>query len=453
MLRDVLTLIRTVSVPVLYFGGLFTCLLSVIKKASWGLLLMVILIPQPNVFYKFYQFLGGKNLLDYLFIAVMIGILVNKGGFEKSGNSILAILLVLASYLAVWNSSVNFALPLPLSLANPLLRPWKSYAYMVCMYLLTFNAIKDDENQRKMLVLTMAFVVLFISLRNYRNFTAGASFTEDSRSVGPFWIVGLGPNHFGAFIVHYSAVLLGLLMLDTVRWRRILFLAAVLISLHPLFFSYSRGAYVAALAVLVFFGLIKKRSLLILAIVIVIAYRTILPSSVVERITMTKTEEGTVEQSAALRLDLWEHALKLFEKNPVIGVGFGGFGLSLPEDARLRDTHSYFLKMLADEGIIGFVLLLITLFLAFRSGWKLLKAGQDGFERGLGLGFAGCVVAYASTNLFGDRFSYYEIGSYFWVFWGLVDRYVVIARSRIGVYGEGKEQDEVLGKQEGGKME
>ncbi len=453
MLRDVLTLIRTVSVPVLYFGGLFTCLLSVIKKASWGLLLMVILIPQPNVFYKFYQFLGGKNLLDYLFIAVMIGILVNKGGFEKSGNSILAVLLVLASYLAVWNSSVNFALPLPLSLANPLLRPWKSYAYMVCMYLLTFNAIKDDENQRKMLVLTMAFVVLFISLRNYRNFTAGASFTEDSRSVGPFWIVGLGPNHFGAFIVHYSAVLLGLLMLDTVRWRRILFLAAVLISLHPLFFSYSRGAYVAALAVLVFFGLIKKRSLLILAIVIVIAYRTILPSSVVERITMTKTEEGTVEQSAALRLDLWEHALKLFEKNPVIGVGFGGFGLSLPEDARLRDTHSYFLKMLADEGIIGFVLLLITLFLAFRSGWKLLKAGQDGFERGLGLGFAGCVVAYASTNLFGDRFSYYEIGSYFWVFWGLVDRYVVIARSRIGVYGEGKEQDEVLGKQEGGKME
>lgn len=414
---------------------------------------MVLLIPQPNVFYKFYQFPGGKNLLDYLFVAVMIGIWVNKGGFERSGNSALAVILVLASYLAVWNSSVTFSLPLPLTLANPVLRPWKSYAYMVCMYLLTFNAIKDDENQRKMLVLTMALVVLFISIRNYRNFTAAASFTEDSRSVGPFWIVGLGPNHFGAFIVHYSAVLLGLLILDNIRWRKILFLATVLISIHPLFFSYSRGAYVAALAVLVFFGLVKKRSLLILAVVIVIAFRTILPSSVVDRITMTKTEEGEVEQSAALRLDLWDHALKLFQKNPFIGVGFGGFGFSLPEDARLRDTHSYYLKMLSEQGIVGFGLLLIVLFLAFRSGWKLLKAGKDGFERGLGLGFAGCVVAYASTNLFGDRWSYYEMGSYFWVFWGLVDRYVVIAQSRNGVNGEGKEQDEALGTREGGKKE
>lgn len=453
MLHDLFNFIRTIGLPILYFGGILTCLLSVFKKASWGLLLMVILIPQPNVFYKFYQFPGGKNLLDYLFIAVLIGIFVNNGGVERSGNSVLAIILVLVSYLAVWNSSVNFSLPLPLTRANPVLKEWKSYAYMVCMYLLTFNAIKDDENQRKMLVLTMVLVVLFVSMRSYRNFTAGVSFTEDSRAVGPFWIVGLGSNHFGAFIVHYSAVLLGLLILDNIRWHKILFLATVLISVHPLFFSYSRGAYVAALAVLVFFGLAKKRSLLILAVVLVIAWRTILPSSVVERITMTKTEEGQIERSAALRLDLWDQALKLFKEHPVLGVGFQGFKLSMPEDARLKDTHSYYLKMLSEEGIVGFGLLLIVLFLAFRSGWKLLKAGKNGFERGMGLGFSGCVVAYASTNLFGDRWSYYEMGSYFWVFWGLVDRCVVIAQSHNEVNGKGKEQEEVLGTREGGKKE
>jgi O-antigen ligase len=201
-----------------------------------------------------------------------------------------------------------------------------------------------------------------------------------------------------------------------------------LISLHPLFFSYSRGAYVAALAVLVYFGLAKKRSLLILAVVLVIAWQTILPSSVVERITMTKTEEGQIERSAAIRLDLWDHAVTLFEKKPVFGIGFGGYEFTMPEGVFWTDTHNYYLKMLSEQGIIGLGLLLTALFLAFRSGWKLVKVGRNGFERGLGFGFAGCVIACACTNFFGDRWSYYEIGSYFWVLWGLVDRYIIVSR-------------------------
>ena len=73
-------------------------------------------------------------------------------------------------------------------------------------------------------------------------------------------------------------------------------------------------------------------------------------------------------------------------------------------------------------------LFVIVLVVAFRSGWRLWKAGKEGFEKGLGLGFMGCVLACASTNLFGDRWSYVEMGSYFWVFWGLVDRGILMAQ-------------------------
>ncbi len=371
----------------------------------------------------------GKDFLDILFLAVVIGIFVNKGGFERAGNSLLIIILVLVSYLAVWNSSRIFSLPLPISYANPMIRAWKGYAFMICMYLLTFNATKGSGNQRKILVFVMAIVVLFISIRNYRAFTAGASFVEESRSVGPFWTVGLGSNHFGAFIAYCSAVFLGLFFLDNNRWHRILFLGAVILSLHPLFFSYSRGAYVAAFVVLVFFGLAKKRSLLILAFILLVLWQTLLPSSVVERIKMTKDERGDVESSVGIRLDLWDHALNLFEKNPAIGIGFGGFEYTMPPGIPWKDTHNYYLKVLAEQGIVGFILLLTVLLMAFRSGWKLLKTGKDGFEKGLGFGFMGCVLACASTNLFGDRWSYYEMGSYFWIFWGLVDRCILIAEA------------------------
>jgi putative inorganic carbon (HCO3(-)) transporter len=424
----------------LYFGGIGIALASIVRKAEWGLLLMVALIPQPNIFYRLYDFPMGKDFLDIIFCAVVIGIFVNKRGFERGGNSLLIIILVLVSYLAVWNSSRNFSLPIPISYANPMIRPWKGYAFMICMYLLTFNAVKDSGNQRKILVFVMALVVLFISIRSYRGFTAGASFIEESRSEGPFWVVGLGSNHFGAFIAYCSAVFLGLFFLDNNRWRKILFLGTVLLSLHPLFFAYSRGAYVGALIVLIFFGLAKKRSLLILVFVLLVSWQTLLPSSVVERIKMTKGESGDVESSVGIRLDLWDHALNLFEKHPVIGIGFGGFEYTMPEGVRWKDTHNYYVKMLSEQGIVGFGLLLITLFMAFRSGWKLLKIGKDGFEKGLGLGFMGCVLACASTNLFGDRWSYYEMGSYFWVFWGLVDRSILISNISVSACDEDRQE-------------
>jgi O-antigen ligase len=423
----ILEFLRPLFVPLLYFGGILTAIVSIFKKAEWGLLLMVALIPQPNIFYKLYDFPMGKDFLDILFIAVAIGIFVNKGGFEIRGNSVLMIILVVASYLALWNSSKMFSLPPPVSYANPMIRAWKGYAYMFCLYLLAFNAVKDGENQRKILTLVMVLVVLFISIRSLRSFTAGASFIG-SRAVGPFWTVGLGANHFGAFIIHYSAVVLGLLLLDDNRWRKILFFVTVLCSLHPLFFSYSRGAYMAGLAVLVFFGLAKKKSLLILVVVLAIAWQILLPSSVVERIRMTKGEGGQIEESAAIRLDLWDHAFRLFEEHPVIGIGFGGYEFTIRE-GRWTDTHNYYLKMLAEQGVIGFGLLILTLFLASRSGWRLLKAGKNGFDKGLGLGFMGCIVAVATTNLFGDRWSYFEMGSYFWVFWGLVDRAALMSSS------------------------
>jgi len=444
---NILGFIREPLLFILYFGGMIVAIIAIFRKAEWGLLLMVALIPQPNIFYKLYPLPMGKDFLDILFLAVGIGIFVNKGGYERRGNSILIIILILVSYLSLLNTCRHFSLPLPISYANPMIKVWKSYAFMVAMYLLTFNAIKDSANYRKILAILMAMVVLFISVRSYRSFTPGASFIETSRAGGPFWVIGLGSNHFGSFVVYCSAVFLGLFMLDKIRWRKILFLVLVIFSLHPIFFSYSRGAYMGAFIVLVFFGLVQKRSLLILVVVLVIAWQTLLPSSVVERITMTKTEtmEGQmqIEDSAAVRLGLWNIAWNLFKENPVFGVGFGGFEFSVPEGnySRWKDTHNYYAKMLAEQGIVGFGLFLIVLLVAFRSGWRLWKAGKEGFEKGLGLGFMGCILALASTNFFGDRWSYFEVGSYFWVFWGLVDR--VFLTSNIPVSDSSEKEDVV----------
>jgi O-antigen ligase len=434
-----ISIAKSVIVPVLYYGGVLTCIPTIFKRAEWGFFLMVALIPQPNIFYKLYEYPIGKNFLDLLFISVLIGIIINKRKFVITNNAILVGLLLLVSYLSLWNSSMNFSLPAPITPRNALLVQWKSYAVMIFMYFLALN-ISKDENQHKILILIMAVVVLFVSVQSLRSFTAGISFAEESRFAGPFETVGLNSNHFAAFVVSYCSLLLGLLLFDKNKWRRLLFLAAVAFGLHPLFFSYSRGAYAAAIGVLVFFGLIKKRSLLVLALILFISWQTLLPSSVVDRIRMTRSESGGLESSAAVRLDLWNHAMRLFQKNPIFGVGFGGFEFTVPEKIQFKDTHNLYLKTLSEQGIIGISLLLLIFFMALKSGQRLYKIAQTPFQKGLGFGFLGCIVAFIITNMFGDRWSYFVLGDYFWITWGLVDREILMSGIGVGAGEEGNEE-------------
>jgi putative inorganic carbon (HCO3(-)) transporter len=203
-----------------------------------------------------------------------------------------------------------------------------------------------------------------------------------------------------------------------------------LFSIHPLFFSYSRGAYAAAAIALVFLGLVKNRKLLVLVTVIFVSWQTLLPVTVTERIAMTESPSGNLEASAAHRLELWEEAKDMFQENPFFGVGFGGFGLSVSSGETLTDTHNFYMKMLSEQGIIGISLFLLILALAFRSGWQLYREGQTSFYKGLGLGLAGCIVAASVSNLFGDRWSYFVLGGYLFVFWGMVDRALLISRSQ-----------------------
>ena len=421
-----ISLIRSIIVPVLYYGGILTCIPTIFRRAEWGFFLMIAMIPQPNIFYKFYDYPMGTKYLDMLFISVLIGIFVNKKKIVLTHNSILVGLLLVVSYLALWNSSSNFSLPAPITTRNELLVQWKSYAVMIFMYFLALN-ISKDEKQHKIMIMIMAAVVLFVSLQSLRSFTAGVTYADESRYAGPFEVVELNSNHFGAFIVSYCSLLLGLVLFDKNKWRRLLFLAAVVIGIHPLFFSYSRGAYAAALGVLCFFGVVKKRSLLVLALILFISWQTLLPSSVVDRIQMTKGGVRGPESSVAVRLDLWNHAVRLFERNPIFGTGFGGFELSLPKNAEFKDTHNLYLKILSEQGVIGLSLLLLVFFMALRSGQKLYRKAQTPFQKGLGFGFLGCTVAFIVTNMFGDRWSYFVLGDYFWIVWGLVDREILMS--------------------------
>lgn len=429
MIAFIKGLLHGLLAPTLYAGVWFTFLAAAVKRAEWSLYLLAILAPLPVIWYQLHALPLGKDTMDVLIAGTFLGILFNKGGFDRARSTFLIGLFMLTSFLAVWNSTLRFGLPLPFTTANPLLADWKNYVEMIFLYFLAYNALKLEEHQKVMLLI-IAVVFLLIGVREFRNFSEGAGFSYDRRVEGPFWIMGLGANHIGAFMADYGALLLGMALIDRHKFRKWLYWAAVGFSLHPLFFSYSRGAYVGALAVIVLYGLLKKRSLLLVVAVLVFTWQVVLPETVVERIAMTEDSSGQIESSAAQRVVLWQHAIQLFQQNFLFGIGFNSFGFTVAP-GQLTDTHNFYMKTAAEQGIIGLVVLGLVLLRALSSGWRLYRQGASEFHRALGFGFIGCTIALMVTNIFGDRFSYFVMGANFWIVWGMVDRAINLAEKTV----------------------
>jgi putative inorganic carbon (hco3(-)) transporter len=404
----------------MYLGALVVCVRSAAGRPHYAVFLIAILTPLPNMWYQIHQFPFGKDLIDLLVFSAVIGVFVGKHRQHASRAGWFLFAYMFYMYLEVWQSSIRFDLPLPLTPANDVFVYFKNYAEMGLLYAVAYHATNDEKHRRTLVWICMA-VFFVIVLREARNFSESTSFNYDKRAAGPFWIAGLGPNHFAAFVVHFAAVALGLSFFVENKYGRWFLWITSIIALQPLFFAYSRGAYIAALLVIFVYGLLKKRALLVVLLVVAISWQAILPRTVVERITMTENSEGELESSAHDRVVLWDDAVALFKSSPVVGVGLSGFGLS-HAGGKYTSVHNLYLETLAEQGIVGLLFLIAVMLRALFSGFRLFLRADKPFEKGLGLGFTGCVLAAMVTNIFGDRWSYFEIAAYFWIMWAVVDR-------------------------------
>ncbi len=408
--------------PVLiYILVWLACVIALVRRGDLATYLYAVLVPLPTLWYPTHFLPLASASLTLLMGSALIGSWLRKiPGETLPSNSGFIWLFVIANYLYLWNTTFRYDLPLPFDSDNPEFAYWRNFSTMVLCYLAAFYALRTQK-QIQTLVMVVCAMLLFLAWRELVSFSAGINFSYGHRADGPFWVVGLNANHFGAFIAHFAVLVLGLYLVDRHPLRRNVYLLAFIVSLYPLFLSYSRGAYAATITGLIVLGFLRKRLLLIAVLVLLFAYQELLPASVVDRIQMTETATGTLESSAADRLFVWQLARELFAQHPLIGIGFQGFyfaSAGLP----LRNVHNFYLETAAEEGIVGLMLLGLLFYKALFSGWQLLRQGDSEPLRALGLGFIACTAAVMVTNIFGDRFTQIELGSYFFLLFGAVDR-------------------------------
>ncbi len=410
-----------------YMACVSVIILTLAYEPRIGLYLLAFLIPLEGMLDKFvtlgYPF--GKDMKDMLIIAVTIGIFLHKRDkislSEKKLNRIILLLIPL-TYSALLVGSFKLGFSLPISSENPQVRQWKNFILLPALYFLTINTIKDKKQMALMLWI-MAISLFLTDFNFYQNnkLVSHDHFSWDKRTNGTTFSF-LGPNEIAAFYTQMAVLLTGVLLTDRNRLRQAAFLAIVAFNVYTILYLYSRGAYVALIAGLLFYALIKSRMLLVLLIVVFISWQSVLPTAVVERIEMTKTDEG-VDASSMDRVELWMEALSYIKANPLTGMGFGSsryLGFKTDDKAYRRDVHNGFIEVLLEQGIVGLSTLLAIFIMSAKKGWKLYRESNDDFMKGLGIGFVGMIISVIFTNMFGDRWSYYNVMGDFWIILGMV---------------------------------
>lgn len=414
--------LESIAPYVLYGAGVLAFFLSVFWRPIVGIYYLVPLIPLQTARYHLIGLPLGQSVVDIILLGVVLGLLVRrKSIIPKTPWNVVLCIYAIFTFVSLCQGSVYLNSDLPFSISNPRLADWKNYMVMPVL-LLTVAATIKDIRQTKILVLLMCAATLMFN-RGFWDTVSGrdfSSFSEDLRENGDAGYAGV--NGLAVFEAQMATFILALAAFERKRLMRLAYIALAIFSAECLMYSLSREGYLAFLLSCLFLGLVKDRKLLLLLAIFACTWSSLMPGAVKQRVDMTyNKEEGKIDHSSQVRVDLWEEALQVFTANPVLGTGFDTYKYT-QHVYGYSDTHNVYVKFLVETGIVGMFLFLWLLATTFWTGFRLFWHSHDPFLSSLGLGLAAWVVSSLIGNFFGDRWTLLQVNGYMWVIAGLVSR-------------------------------
>jgi putative inorganic carbon (HCO3(-)) transporter len=406
----------------LWLIELLCFLLSVFWRPEIGLYLVVPLLPLQTVRYRLHGYFLGEQFVDLLLLGVVLG-LCRQGRpiVPRTPLNKLMFAYILFTYLSMFRGSMSLGIDLPLWFSDPRVSDWKNYVVVLPLIYFISASVLQTRSQMNAMLFALCVGLLLLA-KNDHNALSGRDFSSFSYNIRDAGTMGgAGVNGLAAFEAQCSIFFIAVLLVQEGFLKRVGYVGVIAACIYCLVFALSRGAYAAFLAGIIYLGLSRSRMLLLALIPFLLTWQTIVPNVVRERILMTTDENGNVESSAAGRLSLWDEAMEVFHADPVFGVGFNTYAYG-EHVGGYRDTHNVFVKVLVETGLVGLSLFVGTLYGLFRLGRRLYHVANDPFLMSIGLGFSALMLVAFIANLFGDRWMYFQITGYTYVFAGMVVR-------------------------------
>ena len=337
----------------------FGALPFMVMRPSIGLLIWS-WIGYMNPHRAAYGFAYSFPFVQVSAIATMVGILFGKekARFPWSGTTVIWLLWTL------W-TGVTTVFAFSVDAAYPGLDRFFKVQVMILVTLLLMHS-REKLNQ---LVWVIVFSIGAFGVK-------GGIFTAVTGGGSIVW----GPPE--SFIEGNNELALALLTIvplmryvqteATNRWVKHGWSGAMALCAFSIVGSYSRGALVGGLAIVVVLWLKSRRKLVFgipLVLVAVLAV-TFMPAGWSERMNTI----GTYEQDASAggRINAWNFAFRLASDFPITGGGFNvftpaNFQRYAPDPLDVHDAHSIYFQVLGEHGFVGLFLFLLLGILTYRN--------------------------------------------------------------------------------------
>lgn len=389
-------------------------------KQNWFLYAFLILLPLQNLQTDYIpNFGGGLNFLNIGFVLAFIGALRCGGTVTRwSGLRNWVVLFIAYCYLSVIIGFANVPSAGP---TDDRFNSLKDQALaMLLVFIAQMSVVNWTALKRIILVTILPMPYMLRVTWDQHNSVNGWHYNDDMRISGTFSL--LGANEFAAFCVTMTILFFALLLaMKWSRWWRIVLVGGIACMALGIVWTYSRTAYITVLlggatVILLWRG---RWKMILPLILVALILPGMLPVSVTERFGSTTIEEGKRDESVEMRFEFWRIAWKNFTEHPLFGSGYRTFGHHEINPFNM-DTHNFFMRELTEKGLFGIAITIGLLLSIARACLRVMRESpQDNLAYALGLGMVAAWLALVVGNFFGDRFTYYPMIGYFWVYLGL----------------------------------
>jgi len=391
------------------------CVISLTGRPLLGFYYLIPFIPYRTLRDHFLDYPLGGNILTILVIAVILGALIQGKHLPKTKLYLIWLGFGFYLYLSMWLGSALGNAPAPLWITDLNFATWKDYMLIPLIFVAAGLVIEDRKAVRTVVLIT-AISLFFIdrSCLLESMSRSWANFDENKRDGGP---LGFGSNQTAAYLAQFAMFFWGAGQFLKRKKIKILCYGLVAITVFATMYTFSRGAYLAILFSVFVLGVLKDRKLLLVGAIFLLFWQAVVPTAVRQRVTMTQTSSGRLEDSANERVKLWQAAEESILSDPIFGTGFATYQFTQHVD-NLKDTHNWYVKVMVETGIIGLAIVILMLEQMLALSYRLFKRAEDPLFRSLGLGLFLAICSCIIANFFGDRWTYLEITGPLWVLVG-----------------------------------
>ncbi len=304
---------------------------------------------------------------------------------------------------------------------------WIRWAYVskvLLMTLVTVGVVDSFARLRTLIiVISSSFGFFVVKALPWLIFTGGAN-----RVYGPERSMIADNNDFGLALNMTLPLMFFVAQSETNIWMKRIFWGLFLATIPAIFFTYSRGALLGLVSVVILMFLRLKQRAILVPVLMAGLVVAILFAPPEWKKRMDPTNENALDGSAYSRINAWTYCWRLASDYPLTGGGFATFTKDLftryaPNAADVHGPHSIYFGVLAEHGFIGLFLYLSLVATCFYSTfWTVRWARFHGDEVAANYGnmLAFALVGFLTSGLFLGR-------AYFDYFYTLI-AFIVILR-------------------------